>query len=108
MLLPSVELITNHTPQIYFCRAALQTHVPQSTCSTGLHQPRCRFRHLSLLNFLQLVILSAPVYHNLSVRTLYPQRNEWVPIFQYCQQIYTVCIQILCQVIDKNIEEDWA
>lgn len=66
---------------------------PRLEVHSGLHSPRCRIQHFSLLNFIGDC---AALYQDISVRPLYSQGDQHHHLFYYCQQTYFIYTQVLC------------
>lgn len=107
-LLTHIELTINQTPQIPFCRAALQLLVPRSRSTSRISPTQVQNPFL-YVKFHTVGHCPTLIYKNFSARPPYPQGNQQVLLVEYRQQTCFCVLNACAKVIDKKLKvEPWG
>ncbi|RMC03536.1 hypothetical protein DUI87_20736 [Hirundo rustica rustica] len=107
-LLAHVLPVVNQYPQVSFCLDIVQPHLPQPITLQGVIGPKCRTRHLDVINFI-LLDTAHPSNHS---RPLWKSPPSFQQINTH-SQLSVMCkftnqrFNTLIHVINKNMEQNW-
>lgn len=89
-LLSQIHFAINHYPHITFHRLLSSLSFPRPYIRPGLRNPRCRMRHLLLLNFVQLVITQTSSLSKSLCKYSVPSGSQkFLPVYYHPQTYRT-------------------